>query len=205
MPITNGAMPAGRPVDWIAGVVEAFVGVGGCDGLEGGADPLRPQPLAEGPQGVDSAGKPSVAPEEDQAAPFVVAHHFVVDQRAAELGEPRQHRQVVALSFDHVGEEEVGGARQQALGRDLLDAHDEVGIRKVVRHHRACADVLLVVVDAPRRGLDDDLQSRHLDQLARELGCHHRPSLPGALGFSADADHAAHHSQVSASPHGRQD
>jgi len=166
--------------------------VGGFDGLEGGANAVGAKPGAKRRQRVDHAGQTGESAEEDEAAALIVADQLVVDQGAAELLEAGEHGHVVGLALDDVREEHIGRVGEQALGRDLLDPEDRLGVGEVAHHRRAGAEVLLVAINPPGRRLEENGEVGVLHQMTDEVRGHGGPALPRALCFSTDSDNASH-------------
>ena len=124
--------------------------VGVADRLERTRAAERREPVIQAPGALDHPGIAGVNTEEDQTPAGVVGDRLVVDQRAAELHQPGEHRHVVRLSLDDMREVDVGRLRPQQLDRDLLDREDQRGVVQALLDPDASRTVLLIAVGADR-------------------------------------------------------
>ncbi len=114
---------------------------------EGVGNALPLQPSAQGPEGIQHAGPPSMSAKEDEAAALLVRHLFVVNQDTAQFHQAARHGHIVRLALDDVGEEDVGLARQELSRWNLLDAEDDVATGEVFADRDPGGLILLVGED----------------------------------------------------------
>src|SRR5262245_24933787 len=86
-------------------------------------------------------------------------------------------------------EEQMGGAGDQLVWRDLLDPQHRTAAREILADRRAGAAVGVVRVDPHRRRLDAHLDAVVLDERRDVLGRERDAPLPAVLVLAPDTDH----------------
>ncbi len=124
--------------------MQAFVFAGLFNRSQWSRKAFASEALAEGPQAVDHTCKAGKASEEYKPFSGLVANLLVVDKGAAELQHLGQHRHVVGLALDDVGEKDVGSVRLKEVRRDFFDAENYLRVGQVFGHGGASTDVLFV-------------------------------------------------------------
>ena len=158
------------------------------DSGERGRRAFPRQPAAQRPERLQRAGDPREPAEEDQPPALVVRDLLVVDQVAAQVEDALEHRHVVWLTLDHVGEEHVRLPRRELFQWDLFYAEDDRAGCQVLLQHRTRGPELRFRKGPAGGRLHVDLDAMFIFERPGVFRCNRDAAFPAALVLATDSD-----------------